>query len=732
MLKHLFILSALSLAVSANAQSVPNLKVSKDFAVPAPALKYAGAVKMKSASSSAPLFTADVPEARGAVWSDNFDNGIGGWTFDPTQYVTWSAKATTGTKAFSTIDPADKQSLYVEGPYQTYRREISSATSEAFEVPFSAKLSLWVGMSLNYDDVCRLLISISDDDFESSTLLWNSKDASGDRPWAWREVSAGLEEWAGKTVKLRLTYSWGSKDETFKSGGYQGDFTIDDIKVSGIKAVESVNLTTGDELRLISLNPDLTDLQWSMPGATPETSTETSPVVYYTADGDYDVTLTANDGTKSVSYTIPGFAHVTGTEPVARILPPATFREASSHDYMVAPLAPVTFRSASDGFPNEFVWIFAGTTDGQSSATQEIYTPEATVSYMYQHSWPVGLAVANDHGESSDIATVCAEFQGGITNTLSTDTPSTFDMSDWGVFPGSNTHNITRYAEHFSAPSVPMIVGGAYVYFVDAPTEIAITDNTSIGVHLYTCENGLPGKRVDSYWWSVIDLDGPTGDGTLRGTYFEFTDAPVVNDEFFIVIDGLPEYNEDCKVSFAMAKQRSGNNTAYMEIGGQWRPVENYFEAGKGTSYYVTPVIRHSVMTSLPVGNDEIHVAKEGGDVDHDIFSLMGYQTPVQSDADWCAVVNEPNDMTVDKLTIRCQPNNDGNDREAHLTLTDGVGSLKLTVHQSATSGIEDIIKTPENSEAEYFNLQGIRISNPVAGQIYIRRTAAGTYKVKF
>ncbi len=732
MQRFLLSLSILALAVSATAQEVPNVRVSKDLNVAVPAVRYAGATKMKAAAAQTPLFTADVPEARGAVWSDNFDKGLTGWSIDPTQYVTWTTKATTGTKAFSSIDPSDKASLYVEGPYQTYRREISSATSPEFQVPYSAQLSLWVGMSLNYDDVCRLLISISDDDFETSTLLWNSKDAEGERPWAWRRVSASLEDWAGKTVKLRLTYSWGSKDETFKTGGYQGDFTIDDIKVSGIKAIDKVSLTTGQELRLIALNPGLTDLQWSMPGATPATSTEAQPVIYYTADGDYDITLTAKNGSEEVSYTAAGFVSVTGTEPVARILPPATFREASSHDYMVAPLAPVTFRSVSTGFPTEHVWVFSGTVDGQSSATQEISGPEATVSYMFQHSWPVGLAVGNDHGESSDIATVCAEFQGGINNIQPGDVPSTFDMADWGVFPGSNTHKITRYAEYFSAPSVPMVVGGAYVYFVDAPTEVAITDNTSIGVHLYTCENGLPGKRVDSYWWTVIDLDGPTADGMLQGTFFEFTDMPVVNDEFFIVIDGLPEYNENCKVSFAMAKQRAGGNTALMEIDGEWRPVEGYFESGKGTSYYVTPVIRHSVMTSLPVGNDEITVPKEGGDFEHEIFSLMGYKTPVESDADWCEVVNEPNDMTVDKLTIRCQPNTAGSDRDAHLRLTDGVGQLLLTVHQSNTTGITDLVESSDDEAPTYYNLQGMRVSNPVTGQIYIRRTSGSATKIVY
>ncbi len=733
-------LSLLALAPSATAQSYLSQPAATGFSFTAPEVRYAGASRLK-AKASAPLFTAEIPEAQATVWSENFDNGTSGWTIDPTSNVIWSTKTTTGDKAFSTINPDDKGSLYVEGPYAQFRREISSATSAAFTVPYSARLTMWVGMTTNYDDYCRLIVSVSDDDFATSTEVWNSKDAQGERPWAWRNVEADLSQWEGKTLRLRLTYSWGAKDEGFNTGGYMGDFTIDDIKVSGIKAIDHVDLTTGEKLRLICLNPAAGNLKWSFPGGTPAESTEASPEVHYTADGTYAISLTATVAGEEVESTVEGFVTVTGTAPVAHILPPATFRDATSHNHMVAPLAPVTFRSASEGYPDESVWVFSGVTDGQPDAMKEITGTEATVSFMYQHSWPVGLAVANEYGSSNDLVTVAAEFEGGINNLLGSDIATTFDMSDWGVFPGSNTRRITRYAEHFSAPSVPMIVGGAFLYFVDKPSAVAVTDNSSIGVHLYTCENGVPGKCIDSYWWSVIDLNGPTADGTLQGTFFEFLDVPVVTDEFFIVVDGLPEYREagkdgeddpGCKVSFAMARQRAGGNTAYMEIGGKWRPVEGYFEAGKGTSFFITPVVRHSVMTSLPAGNDEITVPYQGGDTEHQIFSYMGWKTPVESDADWCEVTNKPTGDTVDKLIINCQPNTSDTGREAHLTLTDGVGSLRLTVRQASSSGIADIQSDAPGGDVRYFNLQGIRVTRPVAGQIYIRHTSAGTEKVRF
>ena len=185
------------------------------------------------------------------------------------------------------------------------------------------------------------------------------------------------------------------------------------------------------------------------------------------------------------------------------------------------------------------------------------------------------------------------------------------------------------------------------------------------------------------------------------------------------------------QVESAMASQRAECNTAFMEIDGQWRSMYNYFEAGKGTSYYVTPVVRHSVITSLPVGDDEILVGKDGGDVEHQIFSYMGYKTPVESDADWCEVVNEPNGLTVDNLVIRCQPNATGADRVAHLKVTDGTGSLALVVRQSNVSGITEVTTGTTDAQPELYNLQGIRVTNPAAGQIYIRRTGDKAEKIR-
>lgn len=665
---------------------------------------FAGVTKYnvpRRSADSRPGFTADVPAAHAATWTENFDGGsLKAWTVDPTQNVKWSVKSTFGTNhSFGDINPDDLNSLYVEGPYQVFKREISSVTSSKIDVPVNGALQGYVGYSLNYDDQCRLVISVSDDDFETSAEVWNSKDGGGVKTWEWKQFKADLSQWAGKSVAIRLTYSWGSSDETFKTGGYMGDFYIDDLRMTGLAPVDGVDVTTGELIRFVSLVEGADSYKWTLPGAVPSESTVAAPEVYYTADGTYDVTFEAVVGGETVSSTIPAFVTVTGTEPVAKILPPATFRYYPTGSYMVAPLGDVTFSDASAGFPTERHWIFGGINADDSEALTELEGEAPTVNYMFRHEWPVGLAVGNEHGASNDIITVSAEYDGAISNfNVKEDRATNFDMGDWGVFPGSNTHKITRYAERFSCPSRPMRVVGCSVFFTESPSEVPITENNSIGVYLYTSENGLPGKMLDCWWWTVIDLDRPTAGGDIVGTWFEFPEVPVVDDEFFIVIDGIPELSETCKVSFAMAGFRNSGNTALMEIDGKWKEVDEYFGAGHCTSYLVQPVIAHSVMTSLPVGNDEIRFSNAGGRQSHQFFSILGYEDPIVSDADWCRVVSEFNGTTVNDIEIECDPLTGTVDRTAKLTLTDGVCTHVLTVVQSASSGVGEILPDSETS----------------------------------
>lgn len=647
-------------------------------------------------------------DANVATWTENFDNGAEGWTLGGTAYTTWTTKqiaAPGNAKSFSNIDPNDVQSLYVEGDYREYNREITYSTSPEFTVPANATLEAWVGYSLNFDNYCRLIISASDDNFATSTDLWNSgSPTEPNKTWIWHSVSASLDAFEGKSIKLRFTYTFGTEDN-FGTGGYMGDFAIDGIKVNGKQSIDHIDVQTGETVTFMDITDgEVATRQWILPGATPSESTAKQPEVYYTEDGAYDVTLIVTDAAGNSSTTTrTAFVNVTGTAPMAAIGAPATFRSTSTYKYMVAPAVPVTFTDVSGGFPTESRWVFGGVSE-DSNGIIEIDGKEATVAYHYQHDWPVGLTTKNIHGTSSALADVSAEFEGFVWNLLEDDKPVVSDVWEGeGRFPGSApaSRKITAYGERFSAPSAPVWIPGAMVYFEDVQAEELIDQITPVTVSLYTAdEDGFPEKKLDSASWSVLDLD--------RSSYvnFEFTSHPVVDGPFIITVEGIPDFREatadkgQTLVTFGMAKFRSEGGTAIWRKDGKWQSISDYFPAGQNhTSFVITPYIAHSILTTNPIDDSrEILVGAAAGTVKKGIYSLYGCDTP-KVDADWVRVTRENTDMTVQDAIISFDALPGGETaRTAHISFTDGASTMVWTLTQSAESGIDVTVSDADNA----------------------------------
>ena len=130
----------------------------------APHISFAGKQSMKKQlfRSTSASVTADFScQSTGSavtVWKEDFDDGAEGWTLTDAEDIVWELKSTTGDKAFSAIDPDDTQSLFIEGPYQVFKRGIATATSPQLDVPANAMLKGYVGFSQNMDNYCRLHI----------------------------------------------------------------------------------------------------------------------------------------------------------------------------------------------------------------------------------------------------------------------------------------------------------------------------------------------------------------------------------------------------------------------------------------------------------------------------------------------------------------------------------------------------------------------------------------------
>ncbi len=684
-----------------------------------------------------------------AYFEENFNTGAipAGWEIAPTSEVTWTVSKPSGPKEFAE-DPADGGSLVQDTPYQTFKREKSWAVSPEFAVGPNALLEVWMGFSLNYEDCCSMTIQVSDDNFYTFTDLWFSRGQTGEKPWQWRKVQASMAAFAGKRVKLRFFYGAGSGD-MFDTGGYSGDYRIDNIRVSGPGTVESVELTTGERVRFVAdTDADVESYMWSFPGGVPSTSTEATPEVYYTADGEYDVTLTVTRGEETATATRVGFVKVTGTEPSAAIGYPATFRHYEQGRIpLVAPMVPVTFRDASGGFPDSWSWEFAGT-DADNTVLTTADTPEATVAYSYLHEHPVALTVANTHGASSAYGSVVAEYEGNVTNLRPGELGTVFDLEGTGTFPGSNTMKITAYAEKFSAPSRPMRVYGAYVFFTKVLASSVYYQLQTITVRLCKAdENGLPGEQLDFGFWDVFELETGDGTGGAVGTPFEFTDCPVVDSDFFIVVEGIPELvdnaDEQCDVRMAMAPFRPEGNTAYMLKDGKWVDAAGYFPApANHTSYMILVNMAHSVISNLPGTDSEFTVNQNAGELTLQLFSYMGWDKEKSTCSEpWLHIASEPGEMTVDEVKVTYDALPGTSPRSGEITLTDGITSHTFTVTQEYQSALTAAAATSGSivydgpaatltapGSVTVCNAMGAEVAHSVNGSLYVGHLAPGVY----
>lgn len=721
---------AVALAPAAMALNLTPVRPQGHSLTPAPATPHVTVVKakpyvrhaMKSKSGSLTAdFTVQGGASQDTIWSENFDKGdaLSAWTANQGEgsEITFTLKATTGKKAFSAIDASDVQSLHIEGPYKTYKRTIGTLTSAPMSVTSQSMFRGYAWVSPTMNDYAVLSVTASDDDFSTQKELWNSTQA---KQTGWAAIEANLDSFAGKQVKIRLTYGPGTEDN-FKTGGYMADFYVDGLTVTGASSVSQVEVLTGEPVKLANLSGDeATSYEWKFPGGTPATSTERDPEVFYTLPGTYDVTLTARNDTDSATITRPAFVKVRGQKPTAAITAPAQFRYNLTGEHFVAPLVPVQWKDASTGYPTSWTWGFSMGDDPTTGLANMVYSHEQNpwISYNALGSQQAVLVVENDSGSVYTYDSCYVAYSGLADNILGSDKGATvYDMESDGTFPGANKLGVSAIAEKFSRPSRPMKIWGGYVLCTEA-TASDISDQVHpITFSICKSENGVPGKMLDMDSWTIPELGYAirTAKGMVQIT---FNKPVVVDDEFFLVIDGLPQKNDSLKLSFAMTNMRSEGNTLYMrKADGTWRELTGYFQEAPGgqASLYAFLNVGHSVITpvapndkgTLVASTDTIHAGCTEGITKQQLFSYLGYRY-VSSSQPWCKITNKPNGLTLDTLSIYCEALPAGSAmREAVLTLTDSIDTVKLHVIQDPATAISRPAATEGRHNVRIFSLDG-------------------------
>lgn len=670
------------------------------------------------------------------VWSENFDSDerdakgnliLSGWTLDQGEgnVVTFTKEK----KDFNTINENDVYSLHIDGPYQAYKRTKASATSSAVSVPANGQLHAYVRVAPTWNKYVTLAIQVSVDDFETQTEVWNSKEVT-DGSARWIAVDADLSAFVGKQIKIRLFWGPGT-DDTFNTGGYMGDFYVDGLSVTGVQSVDQISVKTGDVIQFVDLTTGgvPTSWEWSFPGGTPSSSTEQSPTVYYTAGGTYDVTLRVTNADGSDEVTKTAFVSVEGQTPQCGVQFPADFRTMEQPRMrMVAPLAPVEYKDASEGFPTDFTWAMY--TPYDLAKAEGLFTPNdiyTTQDVTYHHN-TLGKCYVLHTSQNSEGYTfvddsVQVQFGGFVSNFQPKDSYQTNFVDGELTLPGANKMGITAWAERISKPSVPVVLEGMYVAFTKASAEELVDQISPVTFYLYTSENGLPGQPIemlDSWTLSELNYAMNTNNGFVT---IELGRRIIIDQEVFLVIGGIPEKNDQLECAIGMAPMRDYGNTAFMLNKGTWRPFTGFFQPAPGgqTSLSVFPYFNHSVLIpaqvsdqgAVTMGSNVTEVGPQAGTTNVPVFANLGIYKYLGTNANWCRILGTPGEYTVDSVKVEFDALPDGIDqREAVISVTDSIQTLDLIVRQdrSISTPIQMISTTNIPVTTEHFDLQGRRI----------------------
>lgn len=661
------------------------------------------------------------------VWQENFEGGIGSWTQDNGEggVVVFELKEKAD---YAAINSESTQSLHIDGPYQTFRRTIGHLTSAGTMVPTNGMLHAYLWADPFWNGYATLSLSVSADQFATSTELWNSASLSSGES-GWHKVEADLSAFVGQTIQVRLTYGPGT-DDVFNTGGYMGDFYADDISITGVNVIDQVVVKTGETISFVDLSTGgPSSWQWSFPGGTPATSTDQNPEVFYTAPGTYDVTLTASNGEGSAEVTKTAFVTVEGQQPTAGTGYPAEFRDINTRMRMIAPLMPVQYTDLSEGYPTGHSWSFytpydlAKSTDAIFTPEDMFFTPDVEYTHKTLDKCYVTHIVDNEVGYSFTDDSVQVQFDGLVGNFMPGDGYQTNFTDGDLTLPGANNMGVTAYAEKFSKPAVPALLEAMYINFTKASAEELTEQLSDITFYLYTVgEDGLPGEKVDILdIWNMSELNYAmtTNNGIVT---MELDHPYVIDDAFFVVIDGIPAKTETLECAIGMAPLRSEGNTAYMLNKGVWRPFTGYFQAAPGgqTSLAVFPYLTYSVLTVAEVDGEGrvtpaeavVHVPAQAGADEVAVYHYMALQYE-GADDNWVRLTGSPGEYTVDNVAFEYDALPEGmQSRETFINLTDGITHLKIKVVQDVKTptGISVAQAEEMSQPTETFGVDGRRL----------------------
>ena len=489
---------------------------------------------------------------------------------------------------FNTVDASSVYSAMIN--WNAAHSDSWLKTANSYAIANGASIEFYSGYAGGFLSAATLNFLISTDDGATWTQLWTAGTTNTGVAFSWTRHSFDLSSYAGQSVKFAWQYV-----------GDDGDLMgIDGVKFSG-GLTSQTTLNVGDFLSPVDLStgtPVLWD--WTLPGATPSTSTGQAPRVQYLTAGTYDITLhvknTMGEDTKTV----------TGAVTVVDRLPVISFASASkgytiqgTFGQYIIPNATVDFTDKTGNYPLSWNWRF----DGGNPETSTEQNPQG-IAYSSEGMYDVSLAASNTAGEqtktTSGLVKVGFNDPTRIWNFMYGEAPTLYSYTSGSSFPvfGSNNLGMSQYSERFDAS-----LAGGSVSKVDIKWFKTANFTGNITVAVYTDNNGIPGTLITGASATVATAAVPTATSISGLAYSTVTfNSPVkVSGAFHIVITGLSSNNSTgvryVNIASAPSRGTLAKNTAFIYFSSAWRPASGVF-TDLNTSMDVVPYFAYSSDTN--------------------------------------------------------------------------------------------------------------------------------------
>lgn len=559
-----------------------------------------------------------------AYYIQNFDSEeeFSDWSITTTNSnATWGLAPGLGRVTFSTVDPSNKMSLVLDYSKQAQKE---TATSPALEIRpdtrleyynyFSPNFLIWGAYTLYATDVA------TDEKTELlNQFLWAQKEGYDEEKW--KKFDFDLSGLSGKKVRFSFEYT-GSDGESELIDAFRL-VTVDKSENAKITVFqgETVNFIDASEGEAISWN-------WEFEGGSPSESKEQNPSVRYDKPGVYGVRLTVDNG-KSTSVAVrEGYVTVYAQKPVAVVGLPEDAYLSPFVASFVPTGTPVTFTDKSSGSPTEWLWQFVGGTPSESKEQNP------TVEWEKKGLYSFALTASNEAGSDNDIYQYALQ-AGGAQYVWNIAPEENQDIAEiklgwYGNYAGSNWLGMLAFAEYYKEPLASATIDSLDIYFFSGKTVSPDADIT-VSICKTDGNNGAPGTVLASKTIKAGDIK--VDQQTFVPTRVVFDKAVEIKDEFFIVVEGIPNNTDESTyetddISIALVRRDAGGMSTV------WHLLENQDDQGNptgGSTWYknedeavslcITPVITYDKVDS---SIDMVESDAGASGYDETVYTLQG------------------------------------------------------------------------------------------------------------